>query len=138
MTIKFKAIVKKGKLELDNPVGWQVYLNENEGKWVDIEIGPHKKSTTNQQYGYLFGVVFPVIANITGHTIREIEYIYKMKFHFEVVDYYGQALRIPKSISRAKSHRKELSDLIDKIIMDAAQNGIYIPPPPTETENDDY
>ena len=103
------------------------YLSRYKNKRVNIEIKEVKKQTTNEQYGYLFGVVLEELCKFTGYTQKEMMEIIKDEFHFEIKELNGKVYKVHKSISRKKSDIHILKDLIDKIIMWSAEIGCIIP-----------
>lgn len=129
--MQFIGTINEGKFHPMDPIGYGIFKHKLEGKKVVMELQKKRKPTTNDQYGYLFGRegIFEAVSKQSGHTKIEIEMLYKMRFHFKVIDWYDLAVRIPDSISREKCNRPILSGLIENIRMDATQNDIWTPEP---------
>lgn len=87
-------------------------LRNLSGKPVEVIIRKRKKPVSDQQYGYLFGVIFPIFTiELWGESdtnaIEEITIIAKMKFFYrerEIRKSNGavETERIPRSLSRAR------------------------------------
>lgn len=129
--MQFIGTVNNNIFNPRDPISYGIFLHKLNGKKVVCDIKQKRKPTTDEQYGYLFGDegVFAAIAEQTGHTKLEVEFHYKMKFHFKIVDWNGIAVRMPDSISREKYDRPRLSKLIENIRMDSAQDGWWTPEP---------
>lgn len=115
--MKFICSVNRNQLHPQDPVGFDKFLLGLKGKKVIVDIKKKRKPTTNEQYGYLYGCIYAEISEYTGHTVDEVDYFFRMKYHFKVVEISGYAVKVPKSLSKIKAHREELAQFIDKIIM---------------------
>jgi len=80
MTPIFKAFVDFGHLKMNDIDGFNIYLKMLEGKQVDVIIRKHKESRTDQSNRYLWGVVYKMIAEETGHSAEDIHALLKTKF----------------------------------------------------------
>ena len=75
----FSGVVKDGKLSLNDPEAYRLYLHTMEGN-VALVIRRPKKIKTNPQLRYLFGVVYKIISEHTGMSIEEVDIAMKMMF----------------------------------------------------------
>ena len=115
-----------GEIIPDNPKYFIIQLSKWEGKRVKID--EVKRGKTQGQLGYLFGLVYPLIAEHTGYTIEETHSIMK-KLHLprKFILWRGREIELAPSIKPSTS--QELSEFITKVIMEAGEMSINIPPP---------
>lgn len=119
----FKGIIKNGKLKLFDLDAYKGHLLNMEGN-IELVIRRPKKTKTNHQLRYLFGVVYKLISEHTGMEIEEIDIAMKMMF----------ALNHDTPIPTVKLKRNmttlELSNMTERIIRFAVEHlGLYIPNP---------
>jgi hypothetical protein len=131
MKPKFKASVKDGKLihySLDRLKQW---YKKYEGQDVAITIEKWSSIRTIQQNAYLHGVVFKLIADETGMTLKEAKDSTKLKLGFYenpniTID--GNDIYILKETS--KLSKKEFGEFVDMAREFAQQDlNIFIPAP---------
>ena len=129
--MQFIGTANKGIFHPADPFSREIFLHKMDGKKLIEDIDQQTKPTTLKQYGYLFGRegLFEAVSKQTGHTKLEVENIFKMLFHFKVIDWYDIAVRIPDSISRKNAGRQDLSELINNIRIHCVQNEIWTPEP---------
>ena len=72
MTPIFRAIIQKGKVVFDNVDKFNEYLIPLEDKDVDVIVRKHRKDRTHPQNRYMWGVVYKLLSETTGHTVDEI------------------------------------------------------------------
>ena len=77
---KFKGIVKKGKVELDEIAKYKQHLCLLENKDVSLVVKPWEKQRSNQENRYYWGVVVKLISDHTGYTPDETHEAIKFKF----------------------------------------------------------
>lgn len=69
-----------GNLEPDDLPKWIANLEKLEGKKVVITIKQYRRTRSNQQNRYAYGVVFKLIADATGYTVEEAKEAMKWLF----------------------------------------------------------
>lgn len=104
-------------------------LEFSDGEKVWITVAKPSKEGTHRQFRYLFGAVYPPIAEHLGCTIIEIDGIMCRRLLTENPD-------SPLEYVRSKStlDRKERAEYIDGVRREAAGFGISTPDPPTVEE----
>lgn len=67
--------VPAGRLELDDAHGFRDDVRQFTGKRVDVIVREHTNTMvrTAAQYAYLWGYVYPEIADQTGYSLREVD-----------------------------------------------------------------
>ncbi|MFA4990580.1 MAG: hypothetical protein WC579_01550 [Candidatus Paceibacterota bacterium] len=101
-------------------------IRKNEGRQVVIEIKRYypKKDRSAQQNRYMWGVVYQILSDFTGHSPEEIHEAMKYEFLLEK----GSKLKIPKSTTELSTI--EMEDYLSKIREFASMElGVYIPSP---------
>ena len=93
--------------------------------WVTVEL-PHK-DRTHRQFRYLYGAIYPLIAEEIGCTIEEADGIMRRRLLIMNPDSRLEYIR-----NKSDLNRKELSDYIDGVRKEAAMLGIETPDPPEE------
>jgi hypothetical protein len=123
-----RASLKDGKLVLKNARFFRAMLARyDDTEKVRVVVERETGSKTNRQLGYLFGVVYPEIAAHTGHTVDELDAIFKAKhLHAKVMWRGGEVTTIR---SKADLTSEEMGEYITAIILEAAELGIEVPPP---------
>ena len=91
--------------------------------WITVEL-PYK-DRTHRQFRYLFGAIYPLIAEEIGCTIEEADGIMCRRLLIMNPDSRLEYIR-----SKSSLNRKELSDYIDGVRKEAAMLGIETPDPP--------
>jgi hypothetical protein len=114
----------KGSVHLDSPEVYKLFVKNFEGKRVEITIKEEGKDITEEQWGYLFGVVYPAIALETGYTIDEVDGVCK-KRHLTV----NRGTKKEYVKDKSRMTRKEIAEYTDLVIQDAAKIGVIVPPP---------
>ena len=103
-------------------------------KWLKIEPIPEKKSINQNNYIWL---VFTVIADDTGNEPNDIYAEYLDMFPtYKTIYKKGQYKQI--KISMSQFDKDQLSKFIDKVIIDARQEGYRIPDPEDKKVLDMY
>lgn len=112
------------------------YLDELYKKkhWVKIERIPEKKSVNQNNYIWL---VFTVIAYDTGNEPKDIYEYYLDKFPVYKTIYKNKAEIIIR-ISMSRFNKDQMRKFIDKVIIDARQEGYNIPNPEDKKALDMY
>ena len=121
--MKHNGIVKNGKFIPDNAIAFKKDFYIREGAKVVVSIEPYRKKRSNDQNEYLWGVVYDLIHESSGHTPQEIHEIMKHKFLMTYTDI-GDYAR-----STTKLSTVEFMDYVEKIRVWANDYNIYIPLP---------
>lgn len=79
-TPKFKAHIENGLPVIDDSRLVEYCKKWDEGTVLDVIVKKPSKSISNPQLRYLYGVVYKMISDHTGHTIDEIDFLLKWKF----------------------------------------------------------
>jgi hypothetical protein len=143
MALKVKAKVKDCHLPKKVRENIAEYLKYNNGKDIDIEIKRSSK-VTQSQYGYLYAVVYPVIASWLTETQGQIFDVYdvddmmKIKFHnLKSIDIdTGEVHTIPNS--KTKMNKGLMMQFIDNIINWCNDKDLIIPEPYNPNLEYDY
>lgn len=80
MKLLHKGTVKDHKLIFDNPEAFTVAKTLLEGKRFELTLEKESIRRTTQQNKYLFGVVYKVIGDYTGHDVDQIHANMKILF----------------------------------------------------------
>lgn len=91
----------------------------------DYEIVPYKKDRTSEQNRYLWGWVYPPIAEYSGNPVDEVHELMKLKF-LRTRTTSGKARYIR---STASLNTAEFTKYVDGIRDWMATFGLYIPSP---------
>jgi hypothetical protein len=102
-------------------------------KPLQVEIALHKKKRTNQQNKYLFGVVYPLIAeHLDGWHVGDI-HEFMLGEHFGWVEQAGLGVTRTKPLRRSsRLTRAEFSEFVAFIQRFMAERGVFIPDPEPE------
>lgn len=135
------------ELKIYNEVGYKMHLRSLKGE-LEITIKKRAKKTTDPQYGYLFGVVFPIITIALWeeegpHANAQITKLMKQKFFMESVeikkpDETIEYESIPRSLSRSKCSREDMAKFIDDVIHWATTEMRIIIPEPNQVVIPEY
>lgn len=94
---------------------------------VLVHIERRKKGKSQEQLGYLYGVVYPEIAKHTGHSVEELDLVFKNMFLKNKVLWRGAEMVVTGS--KAPLTSNEMAEFITNVIGEAAGLGIEIPAP---------
>jgi hypothetical protein len=123
----FYGNIEKGKLILEAPHAYLVYLASLEGKRIELILKKRKSQRSLAQNSYYWGVVIEILSNHTGYESEEMHEALKVKFLSEGTD---EKTGLIKVKSTAKMNTDEFIKYTDKIIRWAAQDlGVFIPDP---------
>ena len=126
ITPVFSGTCKNGKFIAEFPEQLQAYLYSLEGKKICCTFKKRSKPQSDQQRGYYWGVVLPIISLYLGYETDEMHDIFKEKF-----------LKVPcnsligyKIGSTSKLTTAEYSDFLSRVITFASTDlGCIIPSP---------
>lgn len=117
-----------GKLVLDSPGYFKTIIAGFEDtKDVRITVQRKKRTKTNSQLGYLFGVVYAELSRHTGHSVEELDSIFKAKYLKRSLKWRGADLVTINS--KANLTSDEMGQYINEVIGEANELGIEIPSP---------
>lgn len=112
----------------DNLKSWLVFLEQNNGKKLVVDIKRETGRRSGIQNNWLWGVVYKVIADHTGYTENEIHSIMKKKFlpkKFKL--WKGQEIEVENSTTGLS--KVEFGEYVDRIRAEVASMGVVIPNP---------
>ncbi len=123
MNIIFRGIVKQGKVKLDAPEKYLVYLSGLEGQRVELTLKKERHSRTLSQNAYYWGVVIEILSEHFGYEPDEMHEALKIKFLKKHED-----SNLVTVSSTAKLSTEEFGEYLDKIMRWAAtEYQCYIP-----------
>jgi len=111
-----KGKVEGGKLRLSTPVNYNRLIAHFEGKDVALEIKECKDDKlprSVRQNAYLWGVVYSMIAEHTGHSPKDMHAYFSSKFLTEVIVVADQTVVVTKSTTALKT--SEFNEYIEKV-----------------------
>lgn len=121
-TFKFHGEVKQGKLKLDSPSSYLVYLSSLEGKRIELSLQKERNNRTLSQNAYYWGVIIEILGQHFGYEPDEMHEALKYKFLKIHEDTGLISVR-----STTKLSTLEFGDYLDRIIRWAAEEGVVIP-----------
>jgi hypothetical protein len=120
------VVTEDGKLLLDFRRQFDAYLKRFAGDEVEVEVRKRRSKRSTQQNAYWWGVVIPHIASHCGYTPDETHEALKVKFLGQE-DLSRGLVRVG---STAKLNTTEFADLVDRVVLWAAEDlGVIIPLP---------
>ena len=122
----FHGQVTKGRLVLETPHRYLVYLSGLEGKRVEVVVRKQKSQRSIQQNKYYWAVVVEILANHCGYEPEEMHEALKVKFLSDHSEDDKGLIRIG---STAKLTTDGFVKYIDRIIRWASGFGVFIPDP---------
>lgn len=108
---------------------FQEVLTRLKDKDVVVTVVPWKPYTSNDQYGYYYGVVLPIISDEVGHSVDELDVILKNKFLYEYTKIGGELIKKPRSKTAVTT--LEFSQYIEEVVRWAATVLSVVIPDPT-------
>ena len=123
----FRAQIKTGIIIFDRPNEAYGYLQDLEGKYVEVVVRKERSERSNNQNNYYWGVVLQLLSDHTGYTTDEMHEICKHQF----LIVHGKFDYVK---STTKLNTVEFEEYLDKIKNWAAVLGVNIPNP-GEVEN---
>ena len=95
ITKKWHGAVKGGKFKPQDSDFSKAFYHY-EGKEVTVTIARRKKTRSNNQNGYLHGVVYKILSEHLGYNPDEIHDLMRIKFWFKFIG----DIKIPKSTTK--------------------------------------
>jgi len=130
--VQFEAqIGERGEISPIGPLAprVRVRLQKIKGKRALVTVEPERKRRSLPQNAYMWGVVYPCIAEWSGHDVDEIHEAMKA-LHLparETALPTGEVLNVPGSTARLDS--AEFTDYLGRVKRWASEQGLYIPEP---------
>lgn len=122
------AKAKQGELVWDNKKAVRDYLSTIENKSVYVQIDREHGVRSSNQNNWLWGVIYKVIADSTGHTENDIHELMKKMFLPPISKtILGKNFLTVKSTT--KLNKIEFGDYVERIRAFVADFGIEIPNP---------
>lgn len=126
--MRFNATIEDRTFKITNLEAFKDHLRKfKEGEKLIFTLEKNKKSRTNKQNSYYWGVVLKLISEHTGHSDEELHELFKMFLPRKFITYKGKEIEI--TVSTKRLNTLEMVTYIDKIIVEAGSMGISIPPP---------
>lgn len=121
---KFLGTVKDGKVVFNRRSIFNGYIQQFEGREIQITISKKSNNITNNQLSYLFACVYQPLAASVGYSIEELDGVLKKKHLTINPDTNREYVKNKTDLNRA-----ELSDYIDMCRVSAAKCGVITPEP---------
>jgi len=122
----FSGKIEKGRLVLDTPEQFSVYISRLEGREVTVSVQKYQKNRSLPQNSFYWGVIIEIIANHCGYFPDEMHEALKEKFLSYGMDSHG----LKKIKSTATLTTDEFINYTNRIVIwAAAELGVYIPDP---------
>jgi hypothetical protein len=124
-----------GLLEFTNKRALFDFLLDNsdyKGLYV-VNIEKEKGKRSLGFNAYLWGVVYKLISEHTGHTAQELHEIYtRMFIPPKFITYKGKEIKVPSGTSGMDT--ATFWTYVDRVIAEGASMGVVIPPPENKEE----
>ena len=119
--------IADGRLVVDNPRWFRGMLQQYADAPVVVTIERKRNKRSKEQMGYLWGVVYPLISEHTGHSPEDIHDIFKAKYLRRKKVWRGTTMVVLGSTSALTSN--EMAEFITNVVLEAGELGISVPPP---------
>lgn len=119
--------IKDGELVFDNPKWFKGMFQLYEDCRVRVLVERYKANATKEQWGYLWGVVYPEAARVTGHSQEELHEIMKSMHLRRKMVWRGHEVTTVRGASDLTMN--ELAEFITDVVFTLNELGIEIPPP---------
>lgn len=116
-------------LKFKNPGYYRQQISQLKGKTrAIITIESEGRNRSEQQNRYLWGVVYPILAETTGYTVEEIHEYGKSRFlEPKIINIKKKAIYITRSTTELTT--SDMVEYVDKLIVLAAELGAHVPSP---------
>lgn len=94
---------------------------------VIVTIERKKKNRSKEQMGYLWGVIYPLISQHTGHTAEDLHDIFKSRYLKRKKVWRGADMVTIGTTTELSTN--EMSEFIANVRLEAEELGIVIPEP---------
>jgi len=126
MNLKFYGAILHDKVVLQTPAAFKAYVKTFEGKQIELTVGSVKKSRSNNQNRYYWGVVVTMLSDETGYSTDEMHDALRMLFLQD------RTKKIPTIKSTTDLSTVEFEDYLAKIRQWAAETLNCVIPDPNE------
>ena len=131
LTPLFGAKIEKGKLIHDNIDRFELWLGSLDGQEVVVSVEKRKKSRSQNQNNYYWGVVIELLVDAMGLMPEEVHEVLKSKFLIKgLTDKNGKNYEVSKSTADLTT--SEFEDYLTKCRMWASQQLSVVVPLPHE------
>lgn len=122
-------VTDAGALHLDDRPRWLRLLSRLRGRRVVVSIQPEKKARSLQANRYLWGVVYAVLSEWSGHDSDEIHEAMKARFlpRRELNLPTGEVLDLPGSTAVLST--ADFAAYVERVKAFVAESGCYVPAP---------
>lgn len=118
--------IENGKLVLKNDRYFRGMIAFFTDCPVRVVVERVKKSRSNAQNAYYWGVVLPEIATHTGHAAEELHEIFKAKYLKKRRLWRGGEITTVKSTTELSTG--EFAEYLSNVILEANELGVEVPP----------
>jgi hypothetical protein len=120
----FTGLARAGRVEWDSPAAASAWVRSLDGQRIEVTIRQWRGKRSTKANAYLFGVVYPIIAEHLGYTTEEAHEA--LAWHFLRQGNPDDPL--PRRKSTATLNTTEFCRYIDTVKQFAAEQwGLYIP-----------
>ena len=135
MKKRWRARNNGGKVVLETPQAFEEHV-KGLGQELAVTVETWRRTTTNPQFAYYYGVVLQILSDFTGFTRDEMDVVLRNRFLSEFTEIKGQILR--KTFSKTTVSTLRFNQFLDEVKRWAAQEfDLYIPDP-NEVELDQF
>jgi hypothetical protein len=133
VAIKLPAIVENGtdgvRIRFASPAHYRQMIQRFENdKRVAVTIENMRSHRSLQQNRYLWGVVYPIIAEATGYTVNEVhEWARAQYLAPKVLQVAGKVREVTRSTTELSIG--EMVEYVDNLIQLGAELGCHVPSP---------
>jgi hypothetical protein len=126
--------VRAGKLTIEQRAYWDDAIRQLPDCEGTVTFKRQRPSKSLEALGYLYGLVFPMIAEDTGESLDVVKWEMKKRFLTVTEEATNTKTGEVRFIERVKSigelNSKELAEFTDQVVLEAAEGfGIVVPPP---------
>lgn len=122
----YTRIDENGDLILPRSLDFKIWCNDHKGKKIILTPELKKSKRSLNQNAYLWGVVYPCIADVTGNSVPELHEIMK-RLHLppKILSYKGKEIKIPGSTTELNV--SQMMEFLERIISEGSELGAVIP-----------
>lgn len=126
-SVTYYGHIKEGVHTFDNERWYRGTIQQYDDTPTIITIERKKKSKSQEQLGYLWGVIYPLISQHTGHSIEDLHDVFKTKYLKRKILWRGADMVTTGSTVGLSSN--EMSEFISNVKLEANELGIEVPEP---------
>lgn len=113
-------------IDPDKRPAWHAYKRTLKGARVVVTLKKHRAQRSTKQNAYLWGVVYPIIAEFCGYDVDDLHEELAMKF-LRLED--SPITGAPRRKRTPETNTAEFSEYVDQVIRFGVTLGCYIPAP---------